>query len=141
MENQRFDCYVNREIPRFVGSICVGESPVDSSISETLEPVNPITGFRDNCLTRLLMPGISVKERDFILSSLSQIKGYNSPSQLTDDDLMELLPSRNAQDPVELDRLRMFVDSVIEDGKSKKTSPTDPPTDPLTDPLTDPPTE
>ena len=99
-QNQRSESSVSREIPLEVNGLVTGESIVDASLTDTIQPINPVTGWRDNV------------ERDLILSSLAKQKGYNSPKELSDDDLLEILPSRYSTDPVELERFKEFVDEL-----------------------------
>lgn len=122
-QNQRSNVSVSREIPLDVNGVVTGESIVDSNLTETIQPVNPVTGWRDNSISRLISPNTPNVERELILSSLAKQKGYNSPKELSDDDLLEILPSRYSTDPVELERFKEFVDELrnVED-----TEPTDP---------------
>lgn len=106
--------------PTFVNSIPTGESIVDDSLVSLLSPVNPLTGFRDDTLTRLMSPNTPVKEREFILNNLAHLKGYDSPSSLTVQDILDVLPSRYIQDPVEISRYEDYVKSMLVDLKQSK---------------------
>ena len=101
-----------RLIPDDVNGCINGQSIIDSSLTETIQPINPVTGWRDNSISRLMSPNTPNVERELILKSLTKMKGYNSPKELSDDDLLEILPSRYANDPVELERFKDFVDSL-----------------------------
>lgn len=68
-------------------------------------PVNPRTGHADNFITRFFQ-SVSQEEKELIANFLIEKPVYNSPKQLTDDDLISLLPSRYLQEPAELDRYR-----------------------------------
>lgn len=106
--------------PTFVNSIPTGESIVDDSLVSLMSPVNPLTGFRDDTLTRLMSPNTPVKEREFILNNLAHLKGYDSPSSLTVQDILDVLPSRYIQDPVEISRYEDYVKSMLVDLKQSK---------------------
>ena len=111
-QNQRANPSPGRFVPDSVNGCLTGVSIVDSSLVETIQPINPVTGWRDNSISRLMSPNTPNVERELILKSLSKMKGYNSPKELTDDDLLEILPSRYSNDPVELERFKEFVDSL-----------------------------
>lgn len=106
--------------PTFVNSIPTGESIVDDSLVSIMSPVNPLTGFRDDTLTRLMSPVTPIKEREFILNNLSHLKGYDSPASLTVQDILEVLPSRYIQDPVEISRYEEYIKSMLDDLKQSK---------------------
>lgn len=103
--------------PTSVNSIPTGESIVDDSLVSLMSPVNPLTGFRDDTLTRLMSPNTPTKEREFILNNLSHLKGYDSPASLTVQDILDVLPSRYIQDPVEISRYEEFIKSMLDDLK------------------------
>lgn len=124
--------------PTSVNSIPTGESIVDDSLVSIMSPVNPLTGFRDDTLTRLMSPNTPVKEREFILNNLSHLKGYDSPASLTVQDILEVLPSRYIQDPVEISRYEEYIKSMLDALKQPKddvVSPTSESDDPSPDPV------
>lgn len=133
-QNQRAESHISREIPIDVNGVVTGESIVDASLTDTIQPINPVTGWRDNAISRLMSPNTPNVERELILSSLAKTKGYNSPKELTDDDLLDILPSRYSTDPVELERFKVFVDEL----RNVDNEPTDPvepaPVDPVSPP-------
>ena len=134
-QNQRSESSVSREIPLEVNGLVTGESIVDASLTDTIQPINPVTGWRDNAISRLMSPHIPNVERDLILSSLAQQKGYNSPKELSDDDLLEILPSRYSTDPVELERFKEFVDELRNFDNTEPTDPVEPaPVEPVSTP-------
>lgn len=106
--------------PTSVNSIPTGESIIDDSLVSLMSPVNPLTGFRDDTLTRLMSPNTPTKEREFILNNLAHLKGYDSPSSLTVQDILDVLPSRYIQDPVDISRYEDFVKSMLDDLKQFK---------------------
>ena len=111
-QNQRATPSSGRFVPYSVNGCLTGVSIVDSSLTETIQPINPVTGWRDNSISRLMSSNTPNVERELILKSLTKMKGYNSPKELTDDDLLEILPSRYANDPVELEYFKEYVDSL-----------------------------
>lgn len=84
----------------------------ESHLYETLCPINPLTGHRDSMLSRLFSGNISDTEKQLILSQLVTLKGVNSPRDLSDEDLISLIPSRYMSDPVEMERYRALVDEL-----------------------------
>lgn len=106
--------------PDFMFGVAVGVSIVDKDVAETINPINPVTGVRDNCLSRLLSDNTPRAERDLILSTLVEVKGYSSPKQLTNDDILSLLPSRYANDPTEVKHFLDYAKSVRDDALAKK---------------------
>ena len=134
-QNQRSEINIFREIPLEVNGVVTGESIVDASLTETIQPINPVTGWRDNAISRLMSPNTPNVERDLILSSLAKQKGYNSPKDLSDDDLLEILPSRYSTDPVELERFKEFVDELRNVDDTEPTDPVEPaPVEPVSPP-------
>ena len=108
---------------------------VDSSLTDTIQPINPVTGWRDNAISRLMSPNTPSVERELILSSLAKPKGSNSPKELSDDDLLDILPSRYSTDPVELERFKEFVDELSNVDDTEPTDPVEPaPVEPVSPP-------
>lgn len=84
----------------------------ESHLYESLCPINPLTGHRDSMLSRLFSGNVSDTEKQLILSQLVTLKGVNSPRDLSDEDLISLIPSRYMSDPVEMERYRALVDEL-----------------------------
>lgn len=134
-QNQRAESHISREIPLEVNGLVTGDSIVDSSLTDTIQPINPVTGWRDNAISRLMSPNTPNVERELILSSLAKQKGYDSPKELSDDDLLDILPSRYSTDPVELERFKEFVDELRNVEDNEPTDPVEPaPVDPVSPP-------
>ena len=134
-QNQRAESHIFREIPIDVNGVVTGESIVDASLTDTIQPINPVTGWRDNAISRLMSSNTPNVERELILSSLAKQKGYNSPKELSDDDLLDILPSRYSTDPVELERFKDFVDELRNVEDNEPTDPVEPaPVDPVSPP-------
>lgn len=126
--NQSSDVIINI-YPDSVLSVPTGKSIVDDSLVSLMYPVNPLTGFRDDTLTRLMSSSTPVKEREFILNNLSHLKGYDSPSSLTVQDILEVLPSRYIQDPVEISRYEEYIKSMLDDLKQPHVEDVSPTTE------------
>lgn len=107
------DCYNIGEIPAAVCGVST-ESVIsdDRHVYETLCPINPLTGHRDSMLSRLFSNDVSDSEKQLIMSQLAKLKGVSSPADLSDEDILSLLPSRYMSDPVEMERYREFVDQL-----------------------------
>lgn len=97
----------------------------ESHLYETLCPINPLTGHRDSMLSRLFSGNVSDTEKQLILSQLATLKGVNSPRDLSDEDLIALIPSRYMSDPVEMERYRALVDELRNVGE-EPVGPVDP---------------
>lgn len=106
---------------------------LNSEIQEIIDvvaPVNPITGTRENDVSMLLSQNISSIEKQAILSRMSQVP----PSQrhnLSDEDLLDMLPSRYNSTLVDADAVRQyFEDNILPVSDSgepiEPTEPTDP---------------
>lgn len=106
---------------------------LNSEIQEIIDivaPVNPITGIRENDVSMLLSQGISSIEKQAILSRMQQIP----PSQrhdLSDDELLDMLPSRYNSTLVDADAVRQYFEENIlpvpDSGEPiESTEPTDP---------------
>lgn len=123
------DCYKIAEIPNSVCGVST-ESVIsdDRHVYETLCPINPLTGHRDSMLSRLFDNDVSDSEKQLILSQLAKLKGVSSPADLSDEDILSLLPSRYMSDPVEMERYREFVDQLRDvdtDSDPVDTAPVD----------------
>lgn len=98
----------------------------DVHVYDTICPINPLTGHRDSMLSRLFSPDVSDTEKQLIMSQLAKLKGVSSPSDLSDDDILSLLPSRYMSDPVEMERYREFVDRLRDVDVDSESAPVDP---------------
>ncbi len=105
-------CYDIPRPPLDVNGINNAVSIVDESLFDTVSPINPLTGHRDDMISRLFAGDTTDTERQLIMSQLATIKGVSSPSGLSDDDILSLIPSRYMSDPVEMERYREVVDEL-----------------------------
>ena len=106
------DCFDIPKPPVSVNGLNNGLSSVDDELFNTVCPINPLTGHRDDMISRLFSGDTTDSERQLILSQLANIKGVSSPAGLSDDDILSLIPSRYMSDPVEMERYREFVDQL-----------------------------
>nr|DAN42874.1 MAG TPA: hypothetical protein [Microviridae sp.] len=106
---------------------------LNSEIQEIIDivaPVNPITGTRENDVSMLLSQNISSIEKQAILSRMQQVP----PAQrhnLSDDDLLDMLPSRYNSTLVDADAVRQYFEEnilpVSDSGEPvEPTEPTEP---------------
>ena len=112
LEQMPAKCYDIPRPPVSVNGLNNGLSIVDDDLFNTICPVNPLTGHRDDMISRLFSGDTTDSERQLILSQLANIKGVSSPAGLSDDDILSLIPSRYMSDPVEMERYREFVDQL-----------------------------
>lgn len=95
-----------------------------TEIIDIVAPINPITGNRENDVSMLLSQNISSIEKQAILSRMSQIP----PSQrhdLSDAELLDMLPSRYNSTFVDVDAVRQyFKDNILssDSGETVETS-------------------
>ena len=125
---QCIDVVAFNEYPHFVNGTPNSVVTADTSVIELLCPINPVTGFRDNDLVRLFSEDVSKQEKDLILSNLSVHFGKGTPKDLSDDEIMALIPSRYAGDAVEMAKYKSLVDELIKDYEDR-IRPLEEPTD------------
>ena len=83
-----------------------------NDVIDTLYPIDAVTGNRSSDITRLLMPGITAMEKDRILASLQKMP-TSKRNNLSDEDLINMLPSRYNSTLVDLDKVRDFYEENI----------------------------
>lgn len=84
-----------------------------AKVYDALCPVNPITGIRDNALSKFFNRHFTADEERVISEFLTQLPSGSAPRVLTDAELIALCPPRNAQDRVEIDNLRHHFEEVV----------------------------
>lgn len=101
--------------------VCVAQSqkPNNPSLCEeinklsiSLFPVNPVTGNPDNMIDKLITPGVSELEKQRILSFMQKMPA-SKRNNLSDDDLIAMLPSRYNSTLTDLDKVRDFFENEI----------------------------
>nr|DAS32955.1 MAG TPA: hypothetical protein [Microviridae sp.] len=102
---------------------------LNSEVQEIIDivaPVNPITGTRENDVSMLLSQGISSIEKKAILARMQQVP----PSQrhdLSDEDLLDMLPSRYNSTLVDADAVRQyFEDNILSSEPVESVEPVEP---------------
>lgn len=131
-------CYDIPRPPLDVNGINNAVSIVDELLFDTVSPINPLTGHRDDMISRLFAGDTTDTERQLIMSQLATIKGVSSPSGLSDDDILSLIPSRYMSDPIEMERYRELVDELrkVVDLENTPEPPVEPPVEPTVVPST-----
>ncbi len=91
---------------------------LNSEIKEVIDvisPVDAVTGNRENPITKLLSGSVSMLEKERILATLQQIP-TSSRNDMSDEDLVALLPSRYHNTLTDFDFVGMkyqeFIDGV-----------------------------
>ena len=114
-------------------AVDIKQPVLNSEIQEIIDivaPVNPITGTRENDVSMLLSQNISSIEKQAILSRMQQVP----PSQrhnLSDEDLLDMLPSRYNSTLVDADAVRQyFEENILPDSDSGEPIEPIEPTDP-----------
>lgn len=75
-------------------------------------PVNPNTGLRENLLDRLDSSDITESERKTILENMSKMP-VSERYDVSDDVLLEMLPSRYASTQVDMQSVRNYYNNLI----------------------------
>lgn len=83
-----------------------------NKLSTSLFPVNPVTGNPDNMIDKLITPGVSELEKQRILSFMQKMPS-SKRNNLSDEDLVSMLPSRYNSTLTDLDKVRDFFENEI----------------------------
>lgn len=83
-----------------------------NKLSDSLFPVSPVTGNPDNMIDKLITPGVSELEKQRILSFMQKMPS-SKRNNLSDDDLIAMLPSRYNSTLTDLDKVRDFFENEI----------------------------
>lgn len=83
-----------------------------NKLSTSLFPVNPVTGNPDNMIDKLITPGVSELEKQRILSFMQKMPS-SKRNNLSDADLVSMLPSRYNSTLTDLDKVRDFFENEI----------------------------
>lgn len=78
-----------------------------------IAPIDPLTGWPTNCLTTLISGSPELQQ--LCASILQRVPQGSSPSSLTDDELLNMLPSRYAQSFNDCDLLRTYLEEYSKD--------------------------
>lgn len=116
----------------------VPEPPQNASLCEEINkiadavfPVDPVTGNPDNMVDKLISPNVSSMEKERILSFMQKMPA-SKRNNLSDQELMDMLPSRYNSTLTDIDKVRDFFENEIYtklEDESKQEDSTAPGTD------------
>lgn len=94
---------------------------------DVVYPVDPRTGFPSSDVAKILRPDISPTERETIMSRLTAMgidKGSYLPSDMSDSDIMSLIPPRYlTDDAVDVQLWRDYLGNHVLPGMNKDSQP------------------
>ena len=99
-----------------------------NKLADVLFPVDPTTGNPDNMVDKLISPNVSAMEKERILSFMQKIPA-SKRNNLSDKELMDMLPSRYNNTLTDIDKVRDFFENEIYtnlDDESKQEESTPP---------------
>lgn len=102
-----------------------------NKLADALFPVDPVTGNPDNMVDKLLSPNVSTMEKERILSFMQKMPA-SKRNNLSDQELMNMLPSRYNSTLTDIDKVRDFFENEIYtnlDDESKQEESSSPGTD------------
>lgn len=83
-----------------------------NKLSDVLFSVDPVTGNPDNMVDKLLSPDVSSMEKERILSFMQKMPA-SKRNNLSDQELMDMLPSRYNSTLTDIDKVRDFFENEI----------------------------
>lgn len=83
-----------------------------NKLSDVLFSVDPVTGNPDNMVDKLLSPDVSSMEKERILSFMQKMPA-SKRNNLSDQELMDMLPSRYNSTLTDIDKVRVFFENEI----------------------------
>ena len=83
-----------------------------NKLADVLFPVDPVSGNPDNMVDKLISPNVSSMEKERILSFMQKIPA-SKRNNLSDNELMEMLPSRYNTTLTDIDKVRDFFENEI----------------------------
>lgn len=83
-----------------------------NKLADVLFPVDPVTGNPDNMVDKLISPNVSAMEKERILSFMQKIPA-SKRNNLSDKELMDMLPSRYNTTLTDIDKVRNFFENEI----------------------------
>lgn len=83
-----------------------------NKLADVLFPVDPVTGNPDNMVDKLLSPNVSTMEKERILSFMQKMPA-SKRNNLSDQELMDMLPSRYNSTLTDIDKVRDFFENEI----------------------------
>lgn len=102
-----------------------------NKIADAVFPIDPVTGNPDNMVDKLISPNVSSMEKERILSFMQKMPA-SKRNNLSDQELMDMLPSRYNSTLTDIDKVRDFFENEIYtqlDDESKEEESSAPGTD------------
>lgn len=97
-----------------------------NKLADVLFPVDPVTGNPDNMVDKLISPNVNPMEKERILSFMQKMPA-SKRNNLSDKDLMDMLPSRYNSTLTDIDKVRDFFENEIytnlEDESKQEVTP------------------
>lgn len=107
-------------------------SPIDMDEMDSLCPVNDLTGFRDEPLTRILDPNTPDGVRTSLLSTLQMFTTTEQYKGLSDEQKLALTKLRSCQTPSELKEFASAINQYLdylEDNEHPNEQPSEQPSE------------
>ena len=97
-----------------------------NKIADAIFPIDPVTGNPDNMVDKLISPNVSSIEKERILSFMQKMPA-SKRNNLSDQELMYMLPSRYNSTLTDIDKVRDFFEKEIytqldDESKQEETS-------------------
>lgn len=97
-----------------------------NKLADVLFPVDPVTGNPDNMVDKLISPNVNPMEKERILSFMQKMPA-SKRNNLSDKELMDMLPSRYNSTLTDIDKVRDFFENEIytqldDESKQEETS-------------------
>lgn len=109
--------YLNHE--QKVVALQVPDKPKNPSLCEDINklgdvlfPIDPVTGNPDNMVDKLISPNVNPMEKERILSFMQKMPA-SKRNNLSDKELMDMLPSRYNSTLTDIDKVRDFFENEI----------------------------
>lgn len=83
-----------------------------NKLADVLFPVDPVTGTPDNMVDKLISPNVNPMEKERILSFMQKMPA-SKRNNLSDKELMDMLPSRYNSTLTDIDKVRDFFENEI----------------------------
>lgn len=97
-----------------------------NKIADAIFPIDPVTGNPDNMVDKLISPNVSSMEKERILSFMQKMPA-SKRNNLSDQELMDMLPSRYNSTLTDIDKVRDFFENEIytnlEDESKQEVTP------------------
>lgn len=83
-----------------------------NKLGDVLFPIDPVTGNPDNMVDKLISPNVNPMEKERILSFMQKMPA-SKRKNLSDKELMDMLPSRYNSTLTDIDKVRDFFENEI----------------------------